>query len=675
MVTERKHLSSIANHVLQRSAEEIGTSVDHLVEEFEAGWKPEVGDYSRKLVEFCSSKALIKLCQNIEERICNQSYSRFTYDMMVAWEKPSAADEESQTESIAKEKEDRKIPVKVPSEQDDISLFYSDLMPLLANNEPSVGEDSFVWLGSLVPLVADIINGRFTFETLTAPTGNRLFFPAYDKFLKEIDDCMKHLQKQAKPKGVVLADDEFILHVEGTATSQRAVRHVGGTSWPGRLTLTNYALYFEASGVITYEDALKIDLSKDIDHGVKPAATGPWGVPLFDKAIIYKSPELPEGVVLEFPEITSSTRRDHWLALAKEILLMHKFLSEFKVECPIQAWEMHARTILSIIRLHAAREMLRLSPPNPTKFLIFALYDELPKGDYVLEQLAESLKRVNSGQPCSASSILRKMNLSEPVISSLEAKEVVGVGKTIAGGEEDNMPLLETAINQARKEEREVANANAAIEALKEEGISENALILMDLLKPFKSVFTWCQEILSWERPATTLVAYAAITLIVYKEWVGKTISTGLFLVVAKMLRARQEKLKDKEKEIVVCTASDQTASARENIVSAQYGFMTIRQIIQEANVTILKLHSILVSRVEKHADVVMLGLTGLAILLAVIPFKYLIMTAIIHSMITTSRLGKYMKNNQGERRLKEWWDSIPPTPVRIVDKVPAYQS
>lgn len=60
----------------------------------------------------------------------------------------------------------------------------------------------------------------------------------------------------------------------------------------GRLTLTNYALYFEASGVITYEDALKIELSKDIEHTLKPAATGPWGAPLFDKAIVYESPEL-----------------------------------------------------------------------------------------------------------------------------------------------------------------------------------------------------------------------------------------------------------------------------------------------------------------------------------------------------------------------------------------------
>ncbi|XVE90208.1 hypothetical protein DITRI_Ditri20bG0060600 [Diplodiscus trichospermus] len=674
-MTERKHLSSIAKYVLQRSAEELGTSVDLLVEEFEAGWKPEVGDflsYSRKLVEFCSSKALIKLCQNLGERICDGSYSRFTYDMMLAWEKPTAVDEESQTERIAQEKEGGKIPVKVPQELDDIPLFYSDLMPLLINDEPSVEEDAFVWLGSLVPLVADTVNGRFTFETLTAPTGNRLFFPAYDKFLKEIDNCMKHLQKQAKPKGVELADDKFILHVEGTASSQRVVRHIGGTSWPGRLTLTNYALYFEASGVITYEDALKIDLSRDIDHSVKPAATGPWGAPLFDKAIIYESPELPEGVVLEFPEITSSTRRDHWLELTKEVLLMHKFLSEFKVESPIQAWEMHARTILSIIRLHAAREMLRISPPNPSKFLIFALYDELPKGDYVLEQLADSLKRVNGGQPCSASSILRKMNLSETIVSSLEAKRVTEVSKTNAGGEDDNKTSLETAINQARKEEREVVNAKAAVDGLKEEGISEHALILMELLKPFKSVFPWFRQILSWERPTTTLVVIATITLIVYKEWIGKAISSGLLLLVAKMIRARQERLKDKQKEIVVCTASDQSATPRENIVSAQYGFMTIRDIIQEANVTILKLHSILVSRAHKHADMVMLGLTGLAILIAVIPFKYLILTVVFHSMIMTSKLGKYIRNNQGDRRQKEWWESIPPTPVRIADDAAA---
>lgn len=125
------------------------------------------------------------------------------------------------------------MPIQLLEEQDEVPLFYSDIMPLLVDNDPSVGEDAFAWLGSIVPLASDVVNGRFTFESLTVSTANRLHFPAYDKFLKEIDKYVKYLQKQTTPKGVELADDEFILHVEGTSGTQRVVRHIGGTSWPG----------------------------------------------------------------------------------------------------------------------------------------------------------------------------------------------------------------------------------------------------------------------------------------------------------------------------------------------------------------------------------------------------------------------------------------------------------
>ncbi|KAJ0013433.1 hypothetical protein Pint_20032 [Pistacia integerrima] len=595
--------------------------------EFEAEWKPEIGSYSRKFVEYCSAKVLTDMCQNIEEKISDGSFGRLTFDMMLAWEMPSSEDEESHAVSnflplsfqygnVWERK--RRREGHLFQEQDELPLFYTDphafagkssSFPLLIQLtlSQSVGEDAFVWLGSLVPLVADVVNGRFTFEALTAATGYRLHFPAYDIFLKEIDKCIKHLQKQGTPKNVELADDEFILHVEGTAGSQRVVRHIGKTSWPGRLTLTNYALYFEASGVITYEDALKIELSKDIEHTVKPAATGPWGVPLFDKAIVYESPELSEGIVLEFPEMTSSTRRDHWLSLMKEILLMHQFLSKYKVECPIQAWEMHARTILGIIRLHAAREMLRISPPDPKNFLIFALYDELPKGDYVLDKLADSLKKVNCAHPCSGSSILRSMNLS--IISTVNVEE------EHTSISDDSPSTLETAINQVREEAKETEIAKSTTEVLKEEGLSENVLVLMELLKPLKSVLPWFQETLSWERPVTTLTSIAATVLIVYKEWFGKAMAACLLYVVSKMIRARRERLPEKCNEIVVCTASDQTTM--DSIVSAQYGFLTVQEMLQAANITILKIWSILVSKARKginpcHADMVMVALTGI---------------------------------------------------------------
>ncbi|KAL0346919.1 UNVERIFIED_CONTAM: hypothetical protein Scaly_1707900 [Sesamum calycinum] len=590
----------------------LGSSVDLLIEEFEREWEPQMSGYSRKLVEFCSSKALMVMCGVIDDTITDGSFSRFTFDMMLAWETPSSEEEESYSECIAKESEEKKVAIGTDEQQDDVSLFYSDLMPLLVDREPSAGEDAFVWLGTLVPLVVDMVNGRFTFETLTAPTGNRLHFPAYDKFLKEIDRCIKHLQKQDTPTRIELEDDEFILHVEGTANSQRVVRHIGGTSWPGRLTLTNYALYFEASGVISYENALKLDLSKDVGQNVKPVATGPWGAPLFDKAIVYESSELQEGVVLEFPEMTSSTRRDHWLALVKEVMLLHQFLSKFKVESALEVWEMHARTILGIIRLHAAREMLRISPPVPESFLIFALMDELPKGDYVLQELAESLKKSNSGHPCSASSILRSLNVSRPCMPCVEPQQTSDSIEII---HPENLSSLESAINQAREEAKETDLAKSTAGALKEEGISQSAQVLIGLLKPLQILVSSSQEIVMWERPMTTSMVVITTLIVIYKELIGLAISAFLLWAVAKMLRARRERIPEKQDKIVICTASDQ--STMESIVSAQQGLRSVHEIMQQTNIALLKIWSILISKAPKHTNTVMIVMAACAIVLA----------------------------------------------------------
>ncbi|CAL1382268.1 unnamed protein product [Linum trigynum] len=673
-----KHLSSIANDVVHRCAHTVGTSLEELVAEFEAAvWKEETGEYSKKFVEFCCSKALRQVCQFIEEKIVDGSFSRFTFDMMRAWETPTCQQEQSLEENVGKSLQDmrNKIPTKVTGETDEIPLFYSDLMPLLVNDGPSVGEDAVVWMGTLVPLAVDFVNGRFTFETLTAPTAHRLFYPAYDKFLKEIDQSIKNLQKQAKPKGVELADEEFILHCDGTASSQRVVRHIGGTSWPGRLTLTNYALYFEASGVITYEDAIKIDLSSDTKHSIKATATGPWGAPLFDRAIIYESPELSEGIVLEFPEMTSSTRRDHWLALIKEIILIHQFLSRYNVKCEIQAWEIHSRTILGIVRLHAARELLRISPPDPTKFLIFALYDELPKGDYVLDQLASSIETVNSGHPCSASSILRNINVSQLLVSSGEVK-LVKEERGNFGGEDDQIirSSLESAVHQVREETKAADFAKATTEGLKEEGIADSAQVLMELTKPVRDLLPWFVEIVSWERPSTTLIVFITIIVIIYKEWVGKAVAAFLLRVAWRILQAirgrHDRSRKQRDDEIVIHTGGEQK-STTESIVAAQFGLRTAHELMQAANIAILKIQSLMNAKAPKHSGQTMMVMGLVAIVLAVIPVKYILMGGVVYYGIMKSKLGKYMENDQGNRRLKEWWDTIPVVSVRVVDEPP----
>ncbi|KAJ0982575.1 hypothetical protein J5N97_010830 [Dioscorea zingiberensis] len=668
MEMKRPPLSPIATTLLLRCARMVDASVDVLLEEFEPNLKTEKENSSRKLVEFCCSKTVGSFCCDLEEKIIDGSFSRFTFDMMLAWESPSSVDEQCYSEGLAKEKEDREEALRRNGGRidDDISLFYSDLLPLLVNEEGSVGEDAFVWMVSLFPLAADVVNARFTFEALTAPTAGRLHFPAYDRFLKEMDKCIKYLQKQQTPTGMELAEDEFILHVEGTAKTQRVVRHIGMTSWPGRLTLTNKALYFEASGALSYENALKIDLSRSVlGHRLSTTSTGPWGVPLFDKAITYESEQQTEPVVLEFPEMTSSTRRNHWLTLVKEIILLHDFISKYNIKSPSKSWEIHARTIFGILRLHAAREMLRLSPPTPTNFLIFSLLDELPKGDYVLEDLSNSLKAIDGIHPSSATSVLKGLKMSCPIDSTMEIEEVL---EKQSSEKADSLASLELSINQVREEAKEASIAKATIEELKDEGITDSCLVLMELLNLLKKALPWFEGILAWERPSITIGVLAMALLVTYKEWFGYALATVLMSVVGFMLWARRKSLRDEYIEIPVPISPDQMIM--KNLALVKHTLDKLRAVLQTTNITALKIQSILVSRAPKHANLVMWVASGIAAVLMIVQLKFILMGMIIYLFCiynTTNRIRKSIPSDKSDRRLKEWWDSIPVAPVHII--------
>lgn len=78
----------------------------------------------------------------------------------------------------------------------------------------------------------------------------------------------------------------------------------------------------------------------------------------------------------------------------------------------------------------------------------------------------------------------------------------------------------------------------------------------------------------------------------------GKAIAAFLVWVVAKMIRARQERIDEKCNELVVYTASEQTTV--ESIVSAQHGVQTVHEIVKKANVSVLKLWSIFISKARK---------------------------------------------------------------------------
>ncbi|KAK6139754.1 hypothetical protein DH2020_026514 [Rehmannia glutinosa] len=133
------------------------------------------------------------------------------------------------------------------------------------------------------------------------------------------------------------------------------------------------------------------------------------------------------------------------------------------------------------------------------------------------------------------------------------------------------------------------------------------------------------------------------------------------------MMRARRTRIPEKHDRIVIRTGSDQTTM--ESIVSAQQGLRSVHEILRQTNIALLKIWSILVSRAPKHTNTVMIVLTSCAITLAVVPFKYILIALVLYGSVMTSKLGKYMQNDQGNRRMREWWDSIPVIPVEFVDK------
>ncbi|KAL6645206.1 hypothetical protein ACP70R_016814 [Stipagrostis hirtigluma subsp. patula] len=661
----RKHLSSIANHVLHQCSQTLDRSVNDLIADFELGLKTAAVDsYSRRLVEFCSLQALqIITSHDLGDKINEGSLSRFTFDMMLAWETPTPSDQQITMESIAKEREDRKEPLGANEAVmgDETSLFYSDIMPLLVNEEPTIGEDAYVWFGSVFPLACDVVNARFTFEALTATTAKRLHYPAYDRFLKEMDKSFKFLQKLPTPTGIEFAEDEFILHMEGTAGTQRVVRHIGTTSWPGRLTLTNKALYFEASGNISYESAFKVDLSDaEVEHQINTVSTGPFGVPLFDKGIVFES--LPESLVLEFPEMTSSTRHDMWLTLIREVLFIHRFISMYNIESPIHKWEVHSRIILGVIRLHAAREMLRMSPPLPSSFLIFSLYDDLPKGDFVLEQLASNLKETSTITRLSASYVFKGLNKS--YLTPLSA-EIAKDHEPDSSSHKQPLASLENRIDQVKDEAREVTAANVAVDGMKEEGITDSILVLVGLVSPISKLRPVVQQITSWERPLVTGGVLAVILLIIYNEWIGYMLATSLMLAVGVMVWARQRKIGKICSEVTIDTSSDKTTM--ESIVEAQQSLKKVHEYIKTANVVILRLWSIALAKSPKHTETMIWMLTGIAVALAAIPFKYVLIGLTVGGFVANTRIMKAVSNPQGGRRWREWWESIPAVPVRIM--------
>ncbi|MBA0638019.1 hypothetical protein Godav_029678 [Gossypium davidsonii] len=454
---------------------------------------------------------------------------------------------------------------------------------------------------------------------------------------------------------------EKILEVDGTVTTQPVLEHVGISTWPGRLILTDHALYFEALRVVSYDIPKRYDLSDDLNQTVKPELTGPWGTRLFDKAV------LSEPAIIEFPELKGHTRRDYWLAVIREILYVHRFINKFHIT-GIEKDDALSKASLGILRVQAIQEISSSSTVCFESLLMFNLCDQLPGGDLILETLANmsSSRGLNwgnnivaSGGMYSISALTTVSNLGVMFGSSSNNPSEAGllVGELAVG----EMSSLERAVKESRENYKKVVLAQETVNGVKADGIDTNLAVMKELLLPVMEVGKWLLSLVYWDDPLKSLLFSLISTFIIFRGWLGYTLALTLVLIAIFMVVTR---FCNQGRPLVgLKVMAPPPMNTMEQLLAVQNAISLAEQLVQDGNIVLLKFRALLLSIFPQASDRFAALLVFMALILALVPSKYMLLVVFLETFTRYSPLRK-ASTERWMRRLREWWFSIPAAPV-----------
>ncbi|KAJ0898119.1 hypothetical protein HanRHA438_Chr08g0353261 [Helianthus annuus] len=528
-------LSPVANIVVRRCSKILKIPAGQLQGNFNGEVTDAIKDpscYARNFLEYSCYKALSVYTQ-VSGYMEDRKFRRLTFDMMLAWEVPDAASQPTNTMDI--------------------------------DEDASVGIEAFSRIAPAVPIIADVIVSDYIFEFLTVSTGSRLQFSTFEKYLIGLERAARKLKSQSESS--LLSPQrsergERILEIDGTVTTQPVLQHVGISTWPGRLTLTDHAMYFEALRVVSYDKPTVYELADDLKQIVKPELTGPWGTRLFDKAFLYKSVSLSEAVVMELPELKGHNRRDYWLAVIREILYAHRFIRKFQIS---------------------------------------------------------------------------------------------GV-----------LTPLEKAVKESRSTYKMVASAQAAVDGVKVEGIDTNLAVMKELLFPVTELGNRLVKLYYWEEPIKSFMFCLVSTYVIYRGWLSYVVGLvlafiALFIVITRWFSRGRE-----VDEFRVMAPPPM--NTMEQLLAIQNAISQAEELIQDGNILLLKLRGLLLSIFPQASDRFAVALVVTAVFVAVVPMRYVIIAVLLEEWTKYSPMRR-SSTERLNRRLREWWFSIPAAPV-VLEKV-----
>ncbi|CAH9088320.1 unnamed protein product [Cuscuta europaea] len=661
-------LSTLANSVASRCSKILHISLEELQNRFVSELPDNLKQpslYARNFLEYCSYETLCETTKHTNY-LGDNNFRRLTFDMMLAWEAPSREHEVVEPESSTNVQE---------GEDDGRSIFYSSStkMAVEVDDKKTIGAESFARIAPACVVVADIITVGNLFVALTCSSGHRLHFLVYEKYLRSLEKVIKAVSAVASHNmsNLSLMEDEVILDVDGIVPTQPVFQHIGLSAWPGRLSLSNHALYFEP-GVGLYDKALRYDLAIDIEQVIKPELTGPLGARIFDKAVMYKSSSMAEPVCFEFPEFKGSSRRDYWLDICLEVLRAHKFIRRYNLtDCA--RFEALARALLGILRYRAVREAFHVSPSNYNTLLCFNLAESLPGGDAILETLSNhlvvmtstGLRRSFLGSP--------KATKQAPVahyalhrLGILSWKDVVMGDVTSEAGIAcvgETHPL-EAAVKMSRKDIGRAEAAQETIDRVKVEGIDSNLAVMQELLFPLLGLLNHLKYLASWKDPWKSVTFLMCICYATIKGCITYVPPSIMVFFAVAMLWRRLARKGSTLEPLKVNTPPPKNAV--EQLLTLQEAVAQVEALIQGGNIVLLKVRALLFAVVPQATDKAVLLLLFLAVVIAFAPLKQVMLISFLEHFTRQMPL----RRNSSEkfiRRIREWWSRIPAAPVQLI--------
>ncbi|MBA0557171.1 hypothetical protein Golob_027219, partial [Gossypium lobatum] len=252
-------------------------------------------DDARNLVEYCCFRFLSRDSSDLHPCLKERAFQRLMFITMLAWENPYRDKNNLHAHSLTKSSLQGKL----------------------------VGEEAFTRIAPAILGVADHPTAHNLFKALAGDElgiSLRVWLTYIDELLK-VHEGRRSYQIFEYPQ----LSEERVLCV-GSSRKRPVLKWENNMAWPGKVTLTDKALYFEAVKFKGRSNAIRLDLTRP-GLEVKKVKVGPFNSGLFDSGVAVSSGPGSQTWVLEFVDLGGELRRDVWHASISEIITLHKFLN------------------------------------------------------------------------------------------------------------------------------------------------------------------------------------------------------------------------------------------------------------------------------------------------------------------------------------------------------------